>query len=136
MRVQRLTRAVIGCVAIVLGAAYAQESTKGKPSAKVMELDSAGRRELTLLSGPPETVTMRSGLVSLEPNQSVGKHSTKGNEEMLVVLEGKGKMVFNDGSELAVEANHVLYCPPQTEHNVVNTGTGTLRYVYIVAKAE
>jgi mannose-6-phosphate isomerase-like protein (cupin superfamily) len=131
-----LMLAVIGWAVILLGAAYTQDHAKGKPSAKVMKLDSAGRRELTLLSGPPETVTMRSGLVSLERNQSVGKHSTGGNEEMLVVLEGKGKMVFNDGTTLEVEADHVLYCPPQTEHNVVNTGTGTLRYVYIVAKAE
>lgn len=136
MPVQRMMWAVIGCVAILLGAASAQQSEKGSPSAKVMKLDSAGKREQTLLSGPPGTVTMRSGLVSLEPNQAVGKHSTKGNEEMLVVLEGKGTMVFHDGSELAVEANHVLYCPPQTEHNVVNGGKGTLRYVYIVAKAE
>lgn len=107
-----------------------------KPSAKVLKLDSGGKRDVPLLSGPPETVTMRSGLVTLEPQQSVGKHSTGQHEEMLVVLEGEGKMLFKDGSSLAIGGNHVLYCPPETEHDVVNTGTGVLRYVYIVASTK
>jgi mannose-6-phosphate isomerase-like protein (cupin superfamily) len=28
-----------------------------------------------------------------------------------------------------------LYCPPSTEHDVFNTGTTTLRYVYVVSRA-
>jgi mannose-6-phosphate isomerase-like protein (cupin superfamily) len=107
-----------------------------KPSAKVLKLDSGGKKDLQLLSGPPETVTMRSGLVTLEPQQSVGKHSTRQHEEMLVVLKGEGKMLFGDGSSLPVDTNHVLYCPPETEHDVVNTGPGVLRYVYIVASTK
>jgi mannose-6-phosphate isomerase-like protein (cupin superfamily) len=114
--------------------AFTQE--KEKAHAKVLKLDSGGKRDVPLLSGPPETVTMRSGLVTLEPQQSVGKHSTGQHEEMLVVLEGEGKMLFKDGSSLAIGGNHVLYCPPETEHDVVNTGAGVLRYVYIVASTK
>jgi mannose-6-phosphate isomerase-like protein (cupin superfamily) len=29
-----------------------------------------------------------------------------------------------------------VYCPPQTEHDVKNTGTGVLRYVHVVADAK
>ncbi|MFZ3189703.1 MAG: hypothetical protein WA180_14660, partial [Candidatus Sulfotelmatobacter sp.] len=43
-----------------------------KPRAKVIELDSHGKDYLPVLTGPPETVTMKSGLEVLAPNQSVG----------------------------------------------------------------
>jgi len=78
---------------------------------------------------------MRSGLVVLAPGKSVGKHSTEQNEELLVVFEGQGEMTFKDGSKLPVKANSAIYCPPQTEHNVTNTGSGNLRYVYVVSNA-
>jgi len=108
-----------------------------KPRAKVVKLDSAaGKHDTLLLSGPPETVTMRSGLVILEPGQTVGKHSTGTHEEMLVILEGQGTMLFKDGAKLEVDTNHILYCPPDTEHDMMNTGTGALRYVYVVASAK
>ena len=105
-----------------------------KPRPKVVELDSGGKDYLQVLGGPPESVTMQSGLVVLAPNKSVGKHSTGQHEELLVVLEGKGEMSFKDGSRLDVKANHALYCPPETEHNVTNTGRTVLRYVYVVAR--
>jgi mannose-6-phosphate isomerase-like protein (cupin superfamily) len=107
-----------------------------KPHAKVVKLEGAGKHDTVLLGGPPETVTIRSGLVILQPGQTVGKHSTDTREEMLVVLEGKGAMMFNGGSRLEVDPDHILYCPPQTEHDVTNTGSGVLRYVYIVASAK
>ncbi len=107
-----------------------------KPRAKVIELDSHGKDYLPVLTGPPETVTMKSGLEVLAPNQSVGKHSTGQHEELLVVLEGQGEMSFKDGSKLEVKANHAIYCPPETEHNVTNTGRSVLRYVYVVASAK
>jgi len=76
---------------------------------------------------------MRSGLVVLTPGKSVGKRSTEHNEELLIVLQGQGEMSFRDGSKLPVKANTALYCPPETEHNVTNTGTDPLAYVYVVA---
>jgi mannose-6-phosphate isomerase-like protein (cupin superfamily) len=42
-------------------------------------------------------------------------------------------MVLAEGNKLEVKANSALYCPPETEHNVVNTGDSVLRYVYVVA---
>ena len=107
-----------------------------KPRLKVVELDTHGKDYLQVLAGPPESVTMKSGLEVLAPNQSVGKHSTGQHEELLVVLEGRGVMTFDDGSKLDVKANHALYCPPETEHNVTNTGSNVLRYVYVVASTK
>ena len=103
-------------------------------NARVVPLVSSGKDVTPVVIGPPETVTMKSGYVVLQAGQSVGKHSTEHNEELLVVFEGQGEMTFHDGSTLPVKAESAVYCPPQTEHNVTNTGQGTLRYVYVVSE--
>ncbi len=121
--------AVVALIAIPL-------LTQEKPHARVVKLASTGKHDTLLLGGPPESVTMKSGLVILQPGQKVGKHSTGSHEEMLVILEGTGAMMFQDGTRLEVDPEHILYCPPQTEHDVTNTGSGVLRYVYIVASAK
>jgi mannose-6-phosphate isomerase-like protein (cupin superfamily) len=98
-----------------------------KPEAKVIKVLSGDY--VRLLAGPPESVTMQSG-------QSIGKHSTKTNEELLVLLEGEGTFILSASRQLKMEAGCVLYCPPGTEHDVKNTGLGILRYIFVVAKAE
>jgi hypothetical protein len=35
-----------------------------------------------------------------------------------------------------IKGDTALYCPPDTEHDVRNTGAGILRYVYVVADAD
>jgi mannose-6-phosphate isomerase-like protein (cupin superfamily) len=127
----RITAALLFCSIFFISA-----NSQDKPRPKVVELDSAGKDFLPVLAGPPESITMKSGLVVLAPNKSVGKHSTGQHEELLVVLEGQGEMSFKDGSKLEVKANHALYCPPETEHNVTNTGRSVLRYVYVVASTK
>lgn len=132
--IMRIALVFILVSAIALAVALrAAPPRKPGPHAKVVALDAGGKGYLQVLGGPPDSVTMKSGLEALAPGQSVGKHSTGQHEELLVILEGKGEMIFKDGSTLPVEANHALYCPPETEHDVSNTGTGILRYVYVVA---
>jgi len=130
---------VLFSVAIVLSQSSSEpKKDAGRVSlqAKVVKLDTAGKDYLQVLGGPPETVTMKSGLVQLAHGRSVGKHSTGQHEEILVVLSGIGEMTFADGSRLPVEGGHALYCPPETEHNVTNTGSDELRYVYVVASTK
>ena len=128
-------RICLVCLLLVSTLSYASGQEAGAPTPKVIQLASSGKDVTPVLAGPPESVKMRSGLVILAPGKSVGRHSTAQNEELLVVFEGQGEMSFKDGSELPVKANSAVYCPPQTEHNVTNTGTGTLRYVYVVSSA-
>jgi len=106
-----------------------------QPKAKKVELDISGTEYVRILGGPPESVTMRSGYVVLLPSQSVGKHSTDAFEEMVVVLEGEGEMLFGDGSVMGLKPHVAVYCPPDTEHDVRNTGGSPLRYIYMVAMA-
>jgi mannose-6-phosphate isomerase-like protein (cupin superfamily) len=106
-----------------------------KPEPKRVALDRNATEYLRVLGGPPESVSMRSGYVVLLPDKSVGRHNTESYEEALVVIDGEGEMMFADESVLLLEPYVVAYCPPGTEHDVRNTGSKPLRYVYIVAKA-
>jgi quercetin dioxygenase-like cupin family protein len=102
---------------------------------KVIQANTNGKDYLQLLSGPPESMTMRAGKVVLQPGKTVGKHSTGSYEELLVLLAGEGLFLLTDGQSLEISAGNVLYCPPDTEHDVKNTGTKPLEYIYVVAKA-
>jgi len=105
------------------------------PAPKLIKLNLQGKEYMRVLGGPPESSTMRSGLVALAPGKSVGKHSTEKYEEMVIVFEGKGEMRITGGDTLSCTKGDVIYCPPHTEHDVVNTGVGELRYLYVVAQA-
>ncbi len=88
-----------------------------------------------LLKGAPQTAGMRSGFVRLKPGQSVGWHSTRQNEESLVILRGEGRALLDGHPARNFAAPHFLYIPPATRHNVENTGHDVLEYVYVVAPA-
>lgn len=113
-----------------------EKEAKSELKPRVINLDMTETDYQRILDGPPGSVTMRSGLVQLSPWASVGAHSTEGYEELVVVLEGQGEMRVTGQSSLAIGKGVIVYCPPETEHNVVNTGDGVLRYVYVVAKAK
>ena len=44
-------------------------------------------------------------------------------------------MRLADGRTLMLRPDRAAYCPPGTEHDVVNTGKVPLRYVSVVARA-
>ena len=54
-------------------------------------LDMGGTDYQPILKGPPDSATMRSGLVVLFPGDDVGEHSTENCEEIVIVLEGQGE---------------------------------------------
>jgi len=88
-----------------------------------------------ILEGKPQTRGMRSGRVYLEPGKACGQHSTKNHEELLVFLNGQGELLIGESDRLAVGPGKVAYIPPETLHDVKNTGTGPLAYIYCVAPA-
>lgn len=91
---------------------------------------------LKLLGGPPETRSIKSGLVTLSPGKSIGLHSTHSNEEVIVPLSGRGELRIVGHESIELGAGMIAYVPPRTEHDVINTGPIDLRYIFIVAKAE
>lgn len=86
-----------------------------------------------LLDGKPQTCGMRSGRVYLPPGQACGKHSTKNREEMLVFLSGQGELMIGKGDCYRVGRGRISYISPHTAHDVKNTGSEPLVYVYCVA---
>jgi mannose-6-phosphate isomerase-like protein (cupin superfamily) len=96
------------------------------------QLECAGS-DCPLLTGAPETTGMRSGFVRLQPGESVGAHSTSDHEEALVILQGKGKAEVEGSAAVPLAARMLIYIPPRARHNVTNTGTEPLEYVYVVA---
>ncbi len=88
-----------------------------------------------LLEGTPQTCGMRSGRVYLEAGKSCGQHSTKDHEELLVFLAGEGVVHIGDDVDLKVGLGKVAYIPPRTLHDVENTGSEPLAYIYCVAPA-
>ena len=86
-----------------------------------------------LLSGEPQTCGMRSGRVYLAPGQACGRHSTKDREELLVFLSGQGELMIDEKDSFQIGRGKVSYIPKQTIHDVKNTGTDPLVYVYCVA---
>jgi len=112
----------------------AQGSAGESRRARVLTLDcDAG--DCPLLTGSPQTAGMRSGFVRLKPGASVGWHSTDTNEEQLVILRGRGEAEIAGETAREFTAPAAVYIPPATRHNVLNSGTELLEYVYVVVPA-
>ena len=111
-----------------------QDSLIAQSKALVVQFSDTASVYQQILSGPPQTASMESGVVVLSPSKSVGKHSTKSYEEAVVILSGTGEMRITGGQTFKLMPNCVAYCPPNTEHDVINTGSQPLRYLYIAAK--
>jgi len=111
------------------------QTPTARPSPQVITLDSTADGYTRILGGPPATITMRSGQLILAPGMSVGRHNTERYEELVVVLAGAGEMRVTGGPTLNIREGTVAYCPPDTEHDIVNTGAEPLRYLYVVARA-
>ena len=119
---------------MALSLSLSQAQTPNSKS-KVTVLDKHAAASMDILKGPPGTVTMRSGYVVLAPGETVGKHSTKDYEEVVITLAGTGEMRTQYGDTLKLKPFTLCYGTPKTEHDVINTGTDTLRYIWLVAKA-
>ena len=105
-----------------------------KPSPLGMKLQCPGG-DCPLLRGVPQTAGMRSGFVRLKTGETVGWHTTGKNEESLVILRGSGEARIEGQPAQAFTAPAYVYIPPATRHNVGNTGSELLEYVYVVAPA-
>ena len=131
----------IGLMAAFAGcwwcAASSLEAPAGHPAApqvRVVALPETAQPFFPILAGPPETASMESGLVTLDPGKSVGVHSTKEYEELLVPLAGEGELRMPGKRAIPIKKGYAVYSPPATEHDVVNTGKTALTYIFVVAK--
>lgn len=104
------------------------------PTAFVLEINKEHNYQ-RLIPGFPQSCGMKSGRVWLAPGADCGQHSTEGNEEQLVFLAGQGTAHIGS-DKFAVGAGKICYIPPRTPHNIFNTGTEPLVYIFCVAPAK
>jgi mannose-6-phosphate isomerase-like protein (cupin superfamily) len=81
-----------------------------------------------------QSINLHSGLVTLQPWEDVGLHTTGEHEELLVILDGVGEVQLGGYERQKIQKGCFSYIPPATQHNVFNTGTLPLRYVYVVSR--
>jgi uncharacterized cupin superfamily protein len=65
-------------------------------------------------------------------------HSHRGEEEMFLILEGEGELRFGD-RRYPLRRHDVVACPtggPEVAHQIVNTGTETMRYLALSTMAD
>ncbi len=103
----------------------------GAPAPFVAPLPSGGAY-LPLIA-PTRSVSMRSGVVTLESGAEIGWHSTGPNEELIICLSGAGLLQVEGQPDRALAAGQFAYNPPATPHNVANRAAEPLQYIFIVA---
>jgi len=69
-------------------------------------------------------------LTSLPPGTSVGEHAHAGDEEVYVIISGRGEMRL-DGTTVAVGPGDVIRNDPRGTHGLRNTGVQPLTFVVI-----
>ena len=57
----------------------------------------------------------------LEPGCSIGLHTHEGNSEIIFIVSGTGKVLY-DGTYESVSAGSCHYCPPGHTHSLINDG--------------
>lgn len=67
----------------------------------------------------------------LEPGASIGMHTHDTSSEIIYILQGQGKVLF-DGGEEAVEAGLCHYCPKGHAHSLINNSQDLLVFFAVV----
>jgi mannose-6-phosphate isomerase-like protein (cupin superfamily) len=107
---------------------------KAKFAGKIFCTQLKGRqRFLRLFGESSKPYGLASGFVTLKSKESVGLHNTQNKEEALIILAGQAQVSYGKHSSIKVKKNCFVYIPPKTDHDLKNTGKGSLRYVYITA---
>ena len=68
----------------------------------------------------------------LEPGASIGYHKHENDSEMIYILHGKGKALYEDGEE-ALTAGVCHYCPKDHSHSLINNSDEDLIFFAVVA---
>jgi mannose-6-phosphate isomerase-like protein (cupin superfamily) len=71
-------------------------------------------------------------LVEGAPGSQQSLHVHPGNEQVCVIVGGRGRMIVA-GEEREVDAGTLVFIPPNTEHAILNPGPEQLLYVSATA---
>lgn len=71
----------------------------------------------------------------LEPGASIGFHEHVGNSEIIYILSGNAKYIYDDGVEYA-GPGQCHYCPEHHSHSMINEGPDDLEFFAVVPQKE
>lgn len=67
----------------------------------------------------------------LEPEASIGYHKHETSSEIIYILSGTAKVLYDDGEEVLV-AGECHYCPKGHSHSLINQGKEDLVFFAVV----
>ncbi len=67
----------------------------------------------------------------LEPGSSIGYHKHETDSEIIYILEGKAKCLYDDGEERLL-AGECHYCPKGHGHSLINDGSELVVFFAVV----
>ena len=67
----------------------------------------------------------------LEPGASIGLHTHETSSEIVYILSGTGKALY-DGGEEALSPGDCHYCPKGHSHSLINHGAQPLEFFAVV----
>ncbi len=102
---------------------------------KVFCLQLKGRQRFLRLLGDSNKVKgLKAGLVTLKPQESIGEHKTENKEEVIVILKGNATVCYGKNKKIKAPQNSLVFIPPETLHNIKNSGSKILQYVYVTTQ--
>jgi mannose-6-phosphate isomerase-like protein (cupin superfamily) len=88
--------------------------------------------EKSILVSPPQSRRLKSAKITLSPGEEIGEHITENREEIILVLRGEG-ILIDEGICIPLKGGHVHHIKQNSKHNVKNTSSKDLEYVYVVS---
>ncbi len=64
---------------------------------------------------------LSAGIVRFFPGNCQEKHFHLSEEQLLYVIQGEGIQII-DGKKISIKEKSIIYCPPYSEHEIINTG--------------
>ncbi len=101
---------------------------------KTFAIKLKGKKRFTRLLGDSSKKGLRAGLVVLKSKESIGEHKTERKEEVIVILNGSAAIYYGKNKKIKAPQNTFVYIPPETLHNVKNSGSKSLRYLYVTTR--
>jgi len=92
------------------------------------------QRFLRLLGDSNKAKGLKAGLVTLKSKESIGEHKTENKEEVLIILKGSATIYYSQGKRIKAPKNSFVFIPPETQHNIKNSGSKILQYIYVTTQ--
>jgi mannose-6-phosphate isomerase-like protein (cupin superfamily) len=93
-----------------------------------------GRYAFTRDMPPAEHAVKEIAWLTLEPGCCIGLHTHSANEDVYIIISGRGAFIDADGVEHAVKSGDITIARKGDSHALANTGEEPLRFISMIAE--